>query len=172
MSLKSWKNMKENPIYITDEEREKCRRIAEAFTEIYEQEDMLVVEAGKYGFLKLQYYQIGFGFEDVKVYTDSQALFKSLWKDWLYTQLLDWAGDTPISEMEYQDIFKCMPIEIQKELIRKKYYLKKKLGLIEGRKTLWKNGAGIGNILIGSLYVKTLKKWKRRYGKGRKSILI
>lgn len=53
MSLESRKNLKENPIYITDEERKKCRKVAEAFTEMYEQEDMLVLEAGKYGFIKL-----------------------------------------------------------------------------------------------------------------------
>lgn len=129
MSLKNRKNLKEKPIYITDEERKKCRKVAEAFTEMYEQEDVLVLEAGKYGFIKLQYYQIGFGFEDVIVYTDSRALFRSLWKDWLHTQLLDWAGDTPISDMEYQDIFKCMPVEKQKELIKKKHCLKKKLEL-------------------------------------------
>ncbi|MCI8923999.1 MAG: hypothetical protein HFI45_08410 [Lachnospiraceae bacterium] len=42
--------------YITDEEREKCRKVADAFGELYEVTDIAVVDAGKYGFVKLQYY--------------------------------------------------------------------------------------------------------------------
>lgn len=163
MRLKQKKEQKENQIYITSEERKKCRKVAEAFKEMYEKEDMLVLEAGKYGFLKLQYYQAGFGFEDIMVYTDSQALFKCLWREWLYTQLIDWARGTPILEMEYNDIFKCMPPKKQQELIRKKSYLKKKLKLAEGKKTLWrKNGAGTGKTLIGILYGEILIKQRKR----------
>ena len=36
--------------YITDDEREKCRKVAE----LYEIENILVVDAGRYGFVKLQ----------------------------------------------------------------------------------------------------------------------
>ena len=42
--------------YITDDEREKCRKVADAFAELYEIENILVVDAGRYGFVKLQYY--------------------------------------------------------------------------------------------------------------------
>ena len=45
-------------IYITDSEREKCRKVADAFAELYEIENILVVDAGRYGFVKLQYYPI------------------------------------------------------------------------------------------------------------------
>lgn len=44
-------------IYITDSEREKCRNVADAFAELYEIENILVVDAGRYGFVKLQYYR-------------------------------------------------------------------------------------------------------------------
>ena len=44
-------------IYITDSEREKCRKVADAFAELYEIEHILVVDAGRYGFVKLQYYR-------------------------------------------------------------------------------------------------------------------
>lgn len=43
--------------YITDDEREKCRKVADAFAELYEIENILVVDAGRYGFVKLQYYR-------------------------------------------------------------------------------------------------------------------
>ena len=32
--------------YITDDEREKCRKVADAFAELYEIENILVVDAG------------------------------------------------------------------------------------------------------------------------------
>lgn len=35
--------------YISKEEQEKCRKVAEAFKELYEREDMIVLDAGKYG---------------------------------------------------------------------------------------------------------------------------
>ena len=40
-------------VYITDEERKKCRNVADAFRELYELTDVVVVDAGKYGLVKL-----------------------------------------------------------------------------------------------------------------------
>ena len=53
--------------YITDGEREKCRKVADAFAELYEIENILVVDAGRYGFVKLQYYRPPQGFEDTNL---------------------------------------------------------------------------------------------------------
>ena len=47
--------------YISDEEHEKCRRVAEAFAEL-EDVDIVVVDVGRYGFVKLQYYTPPTGF--------------------------------------------------------------------------------------------------------------
>ena len=41
-------------VYITEEERKKCQNVADAFRELYELTDVVVVDAGKYGFVKLQ----------------------------------------------------------------------------------------------------------------------
>ncbi len=131
MNLNGKKIFKQNQTYISDEERKKCRKVAHAFAELYRHEDLLVLDAGKYGFIKLQYYKVPFGFEDAIIFTDSKELFKDLWKEWLYTQLLDWAKNTPIMELDYKEIFKCMPPQKQKELIKKKSYLKKKLKITE-----------------------------------------
>ena len=54
----------EKKIYITKEEQEKCRKVADAFAELYELENILVIDAGRYGFVKLQYYKPPQGFED------------------------------------------------------------------------------------------------------------
>ncbi len=75
--------------FITEEESRKCRKVAEAFTELYENDDTAVLDAGKYGFVKLQYYNINNGFDCVTTYTDSSELFNSLWEDWLYINLLE-----------------------------------------------------------------------------------
>lgn len=68
--------------YSTDDEREKCRKVADAFAELYEIENILVVDAGRYGFFKLQYYRPPQGFEDAITFTDSRSMFENLWEEW------------------------------------------------------------------------------------------
>ena len=113
-------------VYITDEERKKCRNVADAFRELYELTDVVVVDAGKYGFVKLQYYKPPAGFDSLVTYTDSQVMFDDLWEDWLYNQLLTSVLGTPIAEFEYEDIFKYLPEEKQKELMAKRFYFKER----------------------------------------------
>ena len=47
----------EKEVYITDEEGRKCQNVSDAFKELYERTDLVVVDAGKYGFVKLQYFK-------------------------------------------------------------------------------------------------------------------
>ena len=116
--------------YISIEEREKCRKVADAFTELYEKEDIVVLDAGKYGYVKLQYYKEPFGFDDVFTFTDSRELFDDLWDEWFNGRLLEFAGDTPIMEFDYPDIFKCMPKDKQQELMDKKIAFAKEAEII------------------------------------------
>lgn len=76
--------------YITDDEKEKCRKVADTFAELYEIENILVVDAGRYGFVKLQYYKPPQGFEDAITFTDSKSMFENLWEEWFDTQLFFW----------------------------------------------------------------------------------
>lgn len=92
-------------IYITDSEREKCRKVADAFAELYEIENILVVDAGRYGFVMLQYYRPPQGFEDAITFTDSRSMFENLWEEWFDTQLFLLAKGTPMAGMEYHEIF-------------------------------------------------------------------
>lgn len=85
--------------YITDDEREKCRKVADAFAELYEIENILVVDAGRYGFVKLQYYRPPQGFEDAITFTDSRSMFENLWEEWFDTQLFLLAKGTPMAGM-------------------------------------------------------------------------
>lgn len=109
-------------IYITAEEQKKCRIIADAFGELYEKENLVVLDAGGYGFVKLQYYKAPFGFDDVATFTNSNDLFDDLWKEWLNTQLLNLVKDTPMLELDYEEIFKCLPKDKQKELMDKRVF--------------------------------------------------
>ena len=68
----------EKQVYITEGERVKCQKVADAFTELYEMSDVVVVEVGRYGFVMLKYYMPPHGFEDSITFIDSVTLFESL----------------------------------------------------------------------------------------------
>jgi len=109
----------EKKIYITEEEQKKCRRVADAFAEL-EDVDIVVVDVGRYGFVKLQYYTPPTGFENDYTFTDSRELFEDLWEEWLHTQIIIFAQEMGISNIVYDDVFKRLPEEKQKELMGRK----------------------------------------------------
>ena len=111
--------------YITDDEREKCRKVAE----LYEIENILVVDAGRYGFVKLQYYRPPQGFEDAITFTDSRSMFENLWEERFDTQLFFFFLGTPMAGMEYHEIFRCLPKEKQEELMNRKAGFAKTVGI-------------------------------------------
>lgn len=121
----------EKQTYITDIERERCQKIAGAYSELYETDNLVVLDAGRYGFVMLQYYNKDYGFDDMFTYTNSRDLFESLWKEWLDTQLLTIARGTPMEEMDYDDIFKCLPKEKQQELMERRMYFAETAGMPE-----------------------------------------
>lgn len=115
--------------YITEEEREKCKKVGEAFAELYEMENILVLDVGRFGFVKLQYYTERWGFDDVTTYTDSESMFEDLWQEWFSTKLYLITKGTPLIELEYEDILKWLPEETQKEITGKKAIFAKKAGI-------------------------------------------
>ena len=115
--------------YITDEERKKCQKVADAFEEVFANEDLIVLNAGRYGFIKLQYFKFPFGFETTDIFYNSKSLFDELWEKWLNTQLLNIVADTPMEEMDYADILKCLPVEKQKDLLDKRLCFAEKTGI-------------------------------------------
>lgn len=94
--------------------------LAEAFAELYGLENILVMDAGRYGFVKLQYYKEPQGFDDVITFTDSQSMFENLWQEWLDTKLYLMAKGTPLMEKGYGGVLKSLPEEKQKELTDRK----------------------------------------------------
>ena len=86
----------EKQVYIIEEERAKCQKVADAFAELYEVADIVVADVGRYGFVVLKYYKLPQGFEDAITFTDSVALFKDLWEERLNTKLYLLAKGTPL----------------------------------------------------------------------------
>lgn len=115
-------------VYITEEEWEKCRRVIDAFAELYEieDEDILIVDVGRYGFVKLQCYTQSYGFEELDTYTDSHSLFEGLWDEWFNLNLFLIASEMQLEDILYEDIFSVLPKAKQSELIGKKPTLQKR----------------------------------------------
>ena len=110
----------EKQVYITEEERAKCQKVVDAFAELYEMENIVVIDVGRYGFVELKYYKLPHGFEDSITFTDSMALFEGLWEEWLNTKLYLMAKGTPLLEKGYKGVFESLSEEKQSELIVRK----------------------------------------------------
>ncbi|MDE6221390.1 MAG: hypothetical protein K2G51_13365 [Lachnospiraceae bacterium] len=120
-----------NQKYITDEEHMKCRKVADAFVELDNEDiDIVVADAGRYGFVRLLYYDESYGFDKAVCYTDSTTLFNDLWKDWLHEQLFQIALENPpLMDLDYEEIFQTLPEEKQKELLNKRHDFAQKSGI-------------------------------------------
>ena len=121
----------EKETYITEEEQKKCRKVADAFLEL-EDMDIVVVDVGRYGFVKLQYYTPPTGFENDFTFTDSRRLFEYLWEEWLHTQLIMLAREMKIEDIDYDDIFRRLPEEKRDELMGRKQHFAKAAGIGTG----------------------------------------
>ena len=108
--------------YITQEQREKCRKVADAFAELYELADVMVADAGRFGVVRLQWFSEGEGFDSAAVYSDSAELFEELWRIWYEHEVLTPVLGTPLSELDYDEIFKALPKDRQEEIQGKKDY--------------------------------------------------
>ena len=97
--------------YITEIERERCKRVIGVFTELYEEMDLLVLDAGRFGFVKLQFFSVETGFDCCIRFLDSRELFEELWKDWLGDQLKDFTRDKLTVEMDLSEIINYLPVE-------------------------------------------------------------
>ena len=105
--------------YIKQEEQKKLRKVAEAFREL-EDVDVVVVDVGRYGFVKLQYYTPPRGFENDFTFTDSRELFEDLWEEWLHTQLITFAKEMGTGDIDYDEIFNRLTEEKRNELMGRK----------------------------------------------------
>ncbi len=118
----------EKKTYITEEEQKKCRKVVDAFAEL-EDVDIVVVDVGRYGFVKLQYYTPPTGFENDFTFTDSREMFEDLWEEWLHTQIIALAKEMNIADIDYDDFFERLPEEKQNELMGRKQIFAETAGI-------------------------------------------
>ena len=98
----------------------KCQKVADAFAELYEMADIVVVDVGRYGFVMLKNYMPPNGFEEDATFT-GRALFEELWQEWFYMKLYLMAKGTPLMEQEgYKGVFESLTEEKRSELIGRK----------------------------------------------------
>lgn len=110
--------------FITEEQRAKCRKVADAFAELYELTDVMVADAGRFGFVRLQWFSEGEGFDSVMAFSDSEELFEELWRIWYEHEVLTPVLGTPLAELDYDEIFKTLPKDRQEEISEKKKYFR------------------------------------------------
>jgi hypothetical protein len=116
-------------VYITEEERDKCKKVADAFVELYELEDVVVLDAGEYGFVKLQDYTKRNGFDNVVTYTDSKTMFDDLWRTWFDVKMYLIAKDSTVIEKVYKEVYNRLIQGQKDEIMAKKDEFAKKAGI-------------------------------------------
>ena len=109
-------------IFITEEQQAKCRKVADAFAELYEMTDVMVADAGRFGFVRLQWFSEGDGFDSAMAFSDSKELFEELWRIWYEHEVLTPVLGTPLAEFDYDEIFQTLPKDRQEEILEKKRY--------------------------------------------------
>ncbi len=119
----------EKQVYITEEERAKCQKVADSFAELYEMENIVVLDAGRYGFVELKYYKPPHGFEEDATFTDSRALFEELWQEWFHTTLYLTAKEMQLNDILYEDVFNRLSKEKQAAIIGRKANFAQKAGI-------------------------------------------
>ncbi len=108
--------------YITEEQRAGCQKVADAFAELYELTDVVVADAGRFGFVRLQWFSEGEGFDSAMAFSDSGELFEELWRIWYEHEVLTPVLGTPLAELDYDEIFQTLSKDKQKEISEKKKY--------------------------------------------------
>lgn len=128
-----WQKQEEKPKqkrkYISDEEYEKCKRVVNAYKKELDDIEVSVVDVGRFGFVKLMYYRLPYGFEETITYTNSLKLFIDLWNEWFGAQLTKLTKNIPITELDFEDMFQYLSKNKQEELMAKKEYLAKQAGI-------------------------------------------
>ncbi|MDE6054244.1 MAG: hypothetical protein K2G55_10875, partial [Lachnospiraceae bacterium] len=77
---------------ITNIEKDRCEIVAQIFRRDLEKYDIILRDAGRFGFIMLEYYEPKLNFDCAIIFTDSQTLFDTLlieWYDCLISELME-----------------------------------------------------------------------------------
>ena len=115
----------------TQAEHDTCKRVAEAFQELYDMlGDTCVLDAGKFGFVYLMYYrEQKSGFDGNKVYRNAEELFEALWNEWIYQKVMQSVFGTEEAELDFDEVYDKLPEEKKQEYTAKKQEFMERAGL-------------------------------------------
>ncbi len=116
-------------IYITEEESEKCQKVADAYAKELEEENIVLLNVGRYGFVMLQYCQQPIGIDSAITFTDSGIMFDFLWEEWFIAQLIRIAEELHMVNIDDDAIFDHLSREKQQEILDKRLYFAEKAGI-------------------------------------------
>lgn len=116
-------------VYITEEERKKCQKVADAYAKELEKDDIVLLNVERYGFVMLQYCQQSMGIDSVIIFTDSREMFEFLWEEWLIARLTRVAEELHMEDVDDDAVFAHLSKEKQEELLRKRFYFAEKAGI-------------------------------------------
>lgn len=114
----------------------KYRKVVSAFKDLYEHEDMVVLDAGKYGFVKLQDYKIPFGFGNIESFRNSRILFENLWEEWISLQLTFLTSNSLLEYLNIDNILESQYPQARKLISRRKKRLMKKAELVPQKRKI------------------------------------
>ena len=115
--------------YISERESRKCRRVAAVFKDMYRHENLLVLDAGVYGFIKLRDFSAPYGFDTVELFTDSRKLFEDLWKEWRNSQMISLMEGSPLEMLDYGDVYSRLPLPVRRKIRRIKRRMMQRAGV-------------------------------------------
>ena len=109
--------VEEQQEYITTEEKSRCKIVADIFLNHLEKEDLILCDAGKYGYAMLTYYKPPVGFDGVIIFTNSQKMFEILLNEWYISVIMQLAEKMNMSDLDVDIFYNRLPNE-QKTLLK------------------------------------------------------
>lgn len=108
---------------ITNSETEKCRRVVQAFDELFNRTNIFVLDTGKYGFALLKYDDHNEVYS-IKTYANSNRLFHALWQEWLIEELIELCINTPLIDLDFDEMFHRLPFSQRQTLLKAKKHFR------------------------------------------------
>lgn len=78
----------------------------------------------------MQYYTPSICFENDVTFVESKEMFEDLWNEWMHFQLFMLAEENSVGDIDYDEVFRCLPEEKQKELMDRKEIFMEKAGIV------------------------------------------
>lgn len=121
------KNVHTNPdvtapktLSVSDPEKSRCETVANLFRKDLEKNDIILKEAGKYGFIMLEYFKPKSSFDCAYIFTDCQTMFHALLNEWYDCLITDLMLEKQVTNIDMDDFYDALPEEGKIQLQNRK----------------------------------------------------